>query len=210
MAASVRRGKAALAHLLGTGRDLVGPPDALTNLRPVYRAPKFTSPQPSAGTRKLHPYSLDEFGSRTPVISSSTLLPGSRQKTAAKQQARLARLEAVRSTFEAEDLAWRLQQRRLEQVSHEHWARSNSAFAKAKNEAEDKASMGSLSLGSPDSFIMEDFHKRWLEDNAQEYERYQQTWLRGIFAHIPPAARAVYRDWRWKFEVWRAGVPQTG
>ncbi|KAL7004584.1 hypothetical protein EMMF5_005843 [Cystobasidiomycetes sp. EMM_F5] len=167
----------------------------------MYYAARFTAPDPNQRTRKLHPYSLDEFGSRP--ISQITASKGRHSE---KLIPKLARMESLRTGFEAEDLAWRLQQRRLDRISHEHWAKSNLAFSQAKAEAEERASMGSLDGDTPDPLVMEDFYKTWVEANAQEYERYQQEWIKGIFGHIRPAIRAVYRDWRWKLELWRMGI----
>ena len=206
MAAGARRSRTALAHLLAAGGDLVGPPNPLTNLRPVWYAPRFTAAKIVNAAQKLHPYSLDEFESA--IGGRSHSLPamfGTVATTAhtARRQRNLDRLESLRSQFEAEDLAWRMQRRRLDQMSHVHWARSNAAFLAAKADAEERASLSSLSSTVPDPLVMEDFLKRWVDEKSQGHERYQQEWLRGIAAQIRPAIKAIYRDWRWNFELWR-------
>ncbi|KAK9894613.1 hypothetical protein P389DRAFT_162768 [Cystobasidium minutum MCA 4210] len=193
--ASRRSNSRVLAHLLAQEQDLVGPPDPLTNLRPVYYAPRFTTPAPVSSTKKLHPYQLDEFGTSDLPRSSMSL-----QKT--------EKLENLRRRFEAEDLEWRLQQRRLDQISHEHWARSNLAFAAAKEEAENRARMSSISPSKNqyDPYIMEEFHRNWVATRGPSFEAYQREWIAGIFGHLKPAMKALYRDWRWKFELWRHGL----
>lgn len=206
-----------LAHLLGRGQDLVGPPDPLTNLRPVYYAPRFTAPTPGSSTKKLHPYQLDEFGtsnssqvtaSTAASVKSETFLGKS---TSSRSRVAAQRLESLRRRFEAEDLEWRLQRRRLDQISHEHWARSNLAFIAAKEEAENRARMSSISptKGQYDPYIMEEFHRTWVETRAPSFEAYQREWISGILGQLRPACRAVYRDLRWQFELWRTGASQA-
>lgn len=201
-----------LAHLMAQEQDLVGPPDPLTNLRPVYYAPRFTSPAPVNSTKKLHPYQLDEFGSSNLPFTSANLQASGKQRNATETSSKLnasrEKLENLRRRFEAEDLAWRLQRRRLDQISHEHWARSNLAFIAAKEEAEAKARMSSISPSKNqyDPYVMEEFHRSWVENRAPYFEAYQRDWIAGIFSHLKPAMRAVYRDWRWKFELWRNGL----
>jgi hypothetical protein len=203
-----------LAHLLGQEQDLVGPPDPLTNLRPVYYAPRFTAPSPVSSTKKLHPYQLDEFGSAGLGPRSTSAAADAQGKTQKSDRAArkeiLARekVESLRRRFEAEDLEWRLQRRRLDQVSHEYWARSNLAFTAAKEEAENKAHMSSISPSKTryDPFIMEEFHRNWVESRAGAFEAYQREWIAGIFGHLKPALKVVYRDYRWKFELWRHGL----
>lgn len=200
-----------LAHLIGAGHDLVGPPDPITNLRPVWYRPQFSELRPVSSTVKLHPYSLDEFSSASSSArAAATLALG---KDHRKNQARkLERLEKLRVKFEAEDLAWRLQKRRLDQFSHAYWVRSNTAFAKAREAAEERAALTSLSAAGgaggrvQDPRIMEDFLKSWVDSRSNEFGSFQQEWLKGIFGHLKPAMRAVYRDARWKLELWRCGL----
>lgn len=200
-----------LAHLLAQEQDLVGPPDPLTNLRPVYYAPRFTMPAPVSSTKKLHPYQLDEFGTSTLTNASVNTRKGkqhSEEPNSSRSVASAEKLENLRRRFEAEDLEWRLQRRRLDQISHEHWARSNLAFAAAKEEAENKARMSSISPSKNqyDPHIMEEFHRKWVESRGPAFEAYQREWISGILSHLKPAMKAVYRDWRWKFELWRHGI----
>lgn len=211
-ARTTRRGNnRVLAHLLAQEQDLVGPPDPLTNLRPVYYAPRFTSPTPVNSTKKLHPYQLDEFGSSNLPRSVANVQKGKTQEaydSTSKVNASREKLENLRRRFEAEDLEWRLQRRRLDQISHEHWARSNLAFTAAKEDAETRARMSSISPSKNqyDPYIMEEFLRNWVETRASAFEAYQRDWIAGIISHLKPAMRAVYRDWRWKFELWRSGL----
>ena len=212
---TARRSTTVLAHLAGFGADLVGPPDTLTHLRPVQYAARFVAPQPVSSTKKLHPYSLQEFSS---VSRSSTSEVVTQSPFGKRDIASLNRLERLRQKFEAEDLAWRLQRRRLDQISNEHWARSNAAFSASKRAAEEAAEervalttfpKGNLNYDGGqkyDAEVMEQFHRSWVEERADEYERYQQQWIAGIVSHLRPAIRAVYREWRWKFELWRCGL----
>lgn len=273
-AASQQQALASIASSSSTGAsssqvDLVGPPDPLTHLRPVYYAPRFTAPAPTTTTRKLHPYSLDEFSTpipsprASPRVTSSSTDPGAKaispkpsllsaltglltnSRRTSKQQFAPTRLEKLRQQFEAEDLAWRLSRRRLDQISHEHWARSNAAFTalreEALQEAEQRAALEALPAavtamsmpsGTPnaplmsappestrtpesatatktrreDPAVMERFLYDWVNGRGPEFEAYQRVWIPGILGQIRPALRARYRDWRWRFEVWRSGV----
>lgn len=190
--------------------------------------------------RKLHPYRLDEFGNTTGAsddfqfaisqradhTAPSTILSligiGRQSRVNRRLQAR-QRLEALRRRFEAEDLAWRLQRRRLDQLSHEYWSRSNIAFAEAKEAAEQRARMiaeetkpfktivvtGEKATipkeATYDPRVMEEFHRNWVEGRAAPFESYQREWVAGVFSQLKPAIRAVYRDCRWRLEVWRSG-----
>lgn len=212
---SRRSNSRVLAHLLAQEQDLVGPPDPLTNLRPVYYAPRFTSPAPVSSTKKLHPYQLDEFGTANLHRSSTTSISMQKGKQRevdisqnSKAIAAREKLENLRRRFEAEDLEWRLQRRRLDQISHEHWARSNLAFTAAKEEAENRARMSSISPSKNqyDPYIMEEFLRNWVESRAPAFEAYQRDWIAGILGHLKPAMKALYRDWRWSFELWRHGL----
>ena len=200
-----------LAHLIGAGHDLVGPPDPVTNLRPVWYRPRFSELRPVSSTVKLHPYSLDEFSSSSSSARAAAALAttfGERKSQAKK----LERLEKLRIRFESEDLAWRLQKRRLDQLSHAYWVRSNTAFGKAKEATEERAALTSLPGSGTsggkvqDPRIMEDFLKSWVESKSNEFGTFQQEWLKGIVGHMRPAIRAVYRDLRWKLELWRCGL----
>ena len=205
------RSKTIIAHLAASGSDLVGPPDTYSNLRPIQYAAHFAAPQPISSTRKLHPYSLEEFSSSSHCRDDKVMTKTVRRRNYNSRN----RLEELRQRFEAEDLAWRLQRRRLDQISHEHWTRSNLAFSASRDEAEEAAkervALSSLTksnykggeIQKHDPEAMEQFLRDWVESRASDYERYQQQWIAGIVSHIRPAMRAVYRDWRWKFEVWR-------
>jgi hypothetical protein len=197
----------------------------------VYYHPRFVESSPSSSARKLHPYSLDEFtaSSDSPAFSTSTSTGNGGQlrhvgDRRGKARA-LERLEKLRRRFEAEDLEWRLQQRRLDRVAHEYWYRSNSAFAEIKSQAEQRAHYTSLAAASSvapapstatpaargrarseDPRVMEEFLRHWVDSRGEHFQRFQGQWLRGLSSHLKPALRAVYRDWRWKLELWRSGV----
>jgi hypothetical protein len=53
---------------------------------------------------------------------------------------------------------------------------------------------------------MEKFLKDWVESRGKEYENYQRVWIGGILGQMRPAIKAQYREWRWKFELWRCGL----
>lgn len=198
-----------LAHLIGAGHDLVGPPDPITNLRPVWHRPRFSELRPVSSTVKLHPYSLDEFSSSASSARAAGALAQGRDYRRS-QSRRLEQLERLRVKFEAEDLAWRLRRRRLDQLSHAYWARSNTAFGKAKEAAEERAALTSLTVAGgnkvQDPRVMEDFLRSWVDSRSHEFGTFQQEWLKGIIGHMRPALRAVYRDLRWKVELWRCGL----
>lgn len=113
-------------------------------------------------------------------------------------------LEQLRARFEAEDLAWRLRKRRLQRTSHEHWARSNYAFHTEKQQAVARAQ----AEGSCEFEALEKFHQDWVNaGHGQAFARYQSEWLAGLFGQLIPDLKAIYRDYRWKLELWRCGLP---
>lgn len=182
----------------------MGPPDPLTNLRPVAYATPFAAPANKLQTRKLHPYSLEEF-SNTNV--DTLLSRGKREKA-------LQRLEALRQRFEAQDLAWRLQRRRLDLISHKHWARSNTLFRQQKQAAEElateRAALAGIQGGSSqvrlDPTVMDEFHRQWVDTRANDHAKYHKEWIKGVLGQIRPGMWAQYRLWRWRLELWRCGM----
>ncbi|TNY20743.1 hypothetical protein DMC30DRAFT_340272, partial [Rhodotorula diobovata] len=209
------------SSLVPPSRDLIGPPCPLSNLRPVYYAPLFpslhagASPSSSLGppSSRPHPYSLAEFPT-TSTSSSASLPPGRR-----------ARLESLRRHLAEKDLAWRLTRYRLDAFNQAFWSRQNARFLRARDEflarhgarAPDEEAGGeevfppgpSAALrderGGASDVDLAQFYKAYLEETKGEYARYNTQLWRLQGAMLWPALKAVAREWRWRWECWRAG-----
>lgn len=219
------------SSLVPPSRDLIGPPCPLSNLRPVYYAPLFpslhagASPSSSLGppSSRPHPYSLAEFPTTSTTTSSS---PSSASASAALPPGQRARLESLRRHLAEKDLAWRLTRYRLDAFNQAFWSRQNARFLRARDEflarhgarAPDEEAGGeevfppgpSAALrderGGASDVDLAQFYKAYLEETKGEYARYNTQLWRLQGAMLWPALKAVAREWRWRWECWRAGV----
>ncbi|KAI5479270.1 inner nuclear membrane protein MAN1 [Pseudohyphozyma bogoriensis] len=173
--------------------DLIGPPCPLSNLRPVYYAPLFPSLPPtlpftSLPTGAPHPYSLSEF----PLASSSSSL---------RSDARLARLARVQQELHAKDLEWRLTRYRLDAFNQDFWSRTNADFLREKEKylVEHRSSKG---MESDVDLAM--FYKEHLQRTKKVYAAYNAQLWKMQAALLWPALKAVWRPYKWRWELWRA------
>ena len=100
LALALSRPRPRLLSTTAPARDLIGPSDPLSNLRPVIYTDS-PSPSPSPPAVRRHPYSLTEFRLRTKA-------PGAREAGSGPELALAYR--------------WRLQKQQLDAFNHAFWA----------------------------------------------------------------------------------------
>ncbi|GAA5978620.1 hypothetical protein JCM10908_004426 [Rhodotorula pacifica] len=183
--------------------------------------------------RKQHPYSLAEF----PTLSPSSL-PSS--QTSSAQAPRPERLESLRRRLHAQDLEWRWARYRFDAFNQGFWTRMNERFLRGRDaylarldsdsEADPVAVRTERDLGretfpprtsaaypssssesaSAREVDLSPFYAQHLADTKRAYADYNKQLWRLQAGLIGPAVRASLRNWRWKWEVWRAGVGRSG
>ncbi|GAA93472.1 uncharacterized protein L969DRAFT_16278 [Mixia osmundae IAM 14324] len=175
--------------------DLVGSPDPVSNLRPVqYRSifgdrevplDNLTPLDPS-----VHPYT-EEYPTEGALATGMT-----------------PRLAALRRRYELYDMAWRLHRRRMDDHSQTFWSRVNIAFEEDKQAYIERAQQRAKLANQPfdaDAALPE-FYAAWLARHRLEYKDYNAELWRLTWSALAPAMMAKLRNWRWRFEVWRAGA----
>lgn len=185
---------------------MVGPPDPISNLRPVRYGSAFeeaasssstssqTSSQQSAALSMSHPYSLHEF--TTSGDPSFGGWPAStRRKRAASPSLYFERLLAK---LEEAELAHKLRMARADNFNQRFWQDNNARFIQALSEFRSRtgsskavatlkgAQESELDL---DSDSLATFYSAWLKANAARHRAYnRQLWLQ-TFGDLAPAAR---------------------
>ncbi|KAL7409392.1 hypothetical protein BDY24DRAFT_418904 [Mrakia frigida] len=156
--------------------DLVGPPDPISNIRPIiYKVtpnaprptPSYTSPSPSS--------SSSASSSRTPLPSRLTPSQGSLHYSPG---------EFPREGDEtAGQAAYRVQREKLDKFNNDFWASNNIRFAAALSEA-----MASLPpMSTPPTQAEEDrkedrlaeFYKSWLIQEEPKQKQWMKDWWKG-------------------------------
>lgn len=152
----------------------IGPPDSVSNLRPVVYGAAEDRRRSAAAT---HPYSLSEFSVK------DTGRP--RGPLAQYTQRLAARLEAAQ-------LQARLQTMWLDQFNQRFWTDNNTRFQQAVAEYEHAAG---LVVGEAPLEQVAPFYRAWLATNAARLRSYNRTlWL--STARVV-AAQAHYTLLRW-------------
>lgn len=181
-------------------RDLIGPPCPLSNLRPTYYAPLFPS---LPATPSPHPYSLSEFPTTSPSLSS-------------------LRLARVQRQLHAADLEWRLMRYRLDRHDQQFWAATNALFLTRRYEfvRAQLAARGIESAGpgeagevgerEEDKVDLADFYLDHLNLTRADYARYNKELWKMQAGLLWPSLKAATRRWRWEWELWRAGEKRQG
>ena len=185
-----RRGRTpSLAASIPT-QDLIGPPDPLSNLRPVFYAPLFPSlHQTSTSPTGIHPYSLAEF----PIRSSTKL----------SEEA--AELQKFKRRLHSEDLEWRSTRYRLDAFNQDFWTRTNTAFLQAR----DAWLLANPTLNNSIEPDLSPFYAQHLADSKYQYAQYNRQLWKLQASLLWPAVKAAFRPWRWAYRSWRAGIPRT-
>lgn len=148
-------------------RDLVGPSDPLSNLRPVIYTDS-PSPSPSPPAVRRHPYSLTEFRLRTKA-------PGAREAGSGAELALAYR--------------WRLQKQQLDAFNHAFWADSNARF-----DASLASAVAGTAPSSPEhERALNAFYGRWVHAEAARQEEYNREWRRRSVEEIKLAFRVSWQ-----------------
>ncbi|ORY78412.1 hypothetical protein BCR35DRAFT_101820 [Leucosporidium creatinivorum] len=174
-----RRQRTSLLHsTLPPSVDLIGPPCPLSNLRPVYYTPLFPSlHSPPSISKNQHPYSPQEFASSS---ASSSAQGDTRQQ----------HLQLLKHQF-----------------NQDFWARTNTAFLKARdNYVANLPPSSSTTSGTSISDVdLAPFYAQHLASTKKVYAEYNRQLWKAQAALLWPALKAVARSWKWRWEVWKAG-----
>lgn len=189
------------------GSDMVGPPDPLSNLRPVRYGSAFetgsastsSSPPGTEPNSAPHPYSLSEFRTNTRDGAK-----GTGKGYSAYYRSLLDRLEAA-------ELAHRLRRTRADAFNERFWRDNNARF---RTDLDSYRSARALALGdggtegsssvkdvrgdkvtSPDADGDAPFYSAWLRANSARHRAYNAALWSRTFADLMPAAR--YEVLRW-------------
>ncbi|KAF6767522.1 hypothetical protein PSEUBRA_005435 [Kalmanozyma brasiliensis GHG001] len=178
------------------GADMVGPPDPISNLRPIRYGSAFeevTSPSvssPSATASLSHPYSLQEF------TSSSSTLPGTSRAPSLYFERLLAKLESA-------ELAHKLRMARADSFNQRFWQENNARFIQALGEFRSRTgsskAVATTGKGNTtneqeneldlDSDSLATFYSAWLKANSARHRAYNRQLWRQTFGDLAPAAR---------------------
>lgn len=183
-----RRRRRALEQLGGRGTTYVGPPDPLSNLRPVLPPrPAYASPKtplyattdlveggPTAGHLVTHPYEITEVGPAVYNLDHG--------------------LDVARQGLESQELHWRLWAHRQDTLAHDFWSAINARFRAEKSRAEQ------------DGISEAEFLKRWCDENRGVYRAYDREWIYLLKRSMKLAFRAWRRDQAWSKELFKARV----
>ncbi|KAK0534050.1 hypothetical protein OC834_002032 [Tilletia horrida] len=192
---------------------LVGPPDPISNLRPVrYVSPldgraaagqqhgssTGTRVGPQAGPPSHHPYSLSEFSpsrsngrphpssSPPPIGTGAGATKGPAVPPSAYYRALLEKLEAA-------SLAQRLRVSRAQAFDQRFWADNNLRFQRDQASALSAPSASSEGQaeaeGQGQAQAAANFYSAWLSANAARHRAYNRVLVRRTFADLAPEAR---------------------
>jgi hypothetical protein len=169
--------------------DLIGSPDSLSNLRPVYYAPLFPSLHQTSiiSPNKIHPYSLAEF----PI---TTTLP---------QDLIEAKLFLLKKQLHAQDLEWRLTCYRIDSFNQQFWSKTNKNFLLARDRY--LTSLPPSTTISTDEVDLSLFYAHHLDATKPQYAAYNRQLWRLQIGLLWPALKAAIRPWKWAWAVKRAG-----
>ena len=165
-------------------RVFVGPPDAVSRLRPiVYDGIAGSVSRPTSDS---HPYSLSEFSA--PIITK-------------KRGAISSYAERVMSQLETLQLHTRLQTIWLDQFNHRFWTDNNARFERAESDYKSR-----LALPGPVPLeLMSPFYREWLRVNSVRLRNYNRvlwtTTYKVIFAQIRLSLFSYYT----RAILWLAG-----
>ncbi|KAH8116941.1 hypothetical protein DFH11DRAFT_1140888 [Phellopilus nigrolimitatus] len=172
-------------------RALVGPPDPVSNLRPViYDDVDYVDTR--GGRRRKGKgredreanNSQDEDGG-----SARALVAFERTRTSPTHPYLLDEFDG-----DPLDYQWRVERKRLDAYNHAFWADSNARFEGAK-----RAVLSSLpESASPDTreAALSEFYGNWLRQEHGRLKEYSDDWSRKNFGGILLAARAAIRQFR--------------
>lgn len=209
-----RRSSAASRRLSARrGADLVGPPDAVSNLRPVIYSSAFEDQETPAssplevrsdvnsntnGSLQSHPYSTAEFGASTP--STSTMASSRRN-----QRPHSAYYLGLLDRLEAAELTHHLRLQRTDRFSQAFWSDNNARYAAALDQykqglstsssTSSSSSSSSSANASPAQDLLAPFYTAWLSANRARHRAYNERLWAMTKDDLAPAMR--YQMLRW-------------
>ncbi|CAO1621959.1 unnamed protein product [Jaminaea pallidilutea] len=205
-----RRSSAASRRLSARrGADFVGPPDAVSNLRPVIYSSAFEDQETPAssplearsevnsntnGSLQSHPYSTAEFGASTP--STSTMASSRRD-----QRPHSAYYLGLLDRLEAAELTHHLRLQRTDRFSQAFWSDNNARYAAALDQykqglsTSSSTSSSSSANASPAQDLLAPFYTAWLRANRARHRAYNEKLWAMTKDDLAPAMR--YQILRW-------------
>lgn len=207
-----RRSSAASRRLSARrGADLVGPPDAVSNLRPVIYSSAFEDQETPAssplearsdvnsnGALQSHPYSTAEFGASTPSTSAMASSRRNQRPHSAYYLGLLDRLEAA-------ELTHHLRLQRTDRFSQAFWSDNNARYAAALDQykqglstsssTSSSSSSSSSANASPAQDLLAPFYTAWLSANRARHRAYNERLWAMTKDDLAPAMR--YQMLRW-------------
>ncbi|GAC97448.1 hypothetical protein PHSY_005034 [Pseudozyma hubeiensis SY62] len=191
------------------GADMVGPPDPISNLRPVRYGSAFeevsssSSSSPSSQALAMsHPYSLQEF-----TTSGDSWSPSRNARTPSLY------FERLLSKLEEAELAHKLRMARADNFNQRFWQDNNTRFIQALSEFRSRTGSSKAVATLPkavqevnqatqdseldlDSDSLATFYSAWLKANSARHRAYNRQLWRQTFGDLAPAARyQALRAW---------------
>ena len=185
---------------------MVGPPDSLSNLRPVKYGSAFEEEVPSTGASMsiTHPYSLSEFNQ-----SASSSWGGASHR----RRGHSLYFERLLERLEEAELAHKLRRARADNFNQRFWQDNNARFIEALEEFRSRTSSSKAvatlkTAPAPtntnakeseleiDSDVLATFYSAWLKANATRHRAYNRQLWSQTFEDLAPAFRyQALRAW---------------
>ncbi|TFK55058.1 hypothetical protein OE88DRAFT_1653689 [Heliocybe sulcata] len=164
-----------LLHVTSPSRDLIGPPDQVSNIRPMYYEDPLPVPLPHHNYKptpgRWHPYSLEEF--TDPDI------------------------ENAEQSIQDLELQYKLLRQQLDAFNHAFWTDSNTRFDAAK--ATILESLPPSSKAQDRDIALAHFYQQWLNQESTRQQRYTAEFRRRSWDGIVLAARIEYANFKARF-----------
>lgn len=186
---------------------MVGPPDPISNLRPIRYGSAFeevsstpsssSSPDSSAALSMSHPYSLHEF------TSSGSSNFGGFSRSHRKSPSLY--FESLLAKLEEAELAHKLRMARADSFNQRFWQENNARFIQALSEFRSRTASSKAVATLPkteastvnaqeneldlDSDSLATFYSAWLKANSARHRAYNRQLWRQTFGDLAPAAR---------------------
>lgn len=182
----------------------MGPPDALSNLRPVVYGSAFETmrrgeePSSAAGSRSssspAHPYSTSEF------TSSASLGP-----TFSSGKPHSAYFVSLLQRLEVAELEHHLRRSRSDRFSQSFWSDNNARYEKALGDEFSQGSRPGAASRAKSEDVLAPFYAAWLSTNSQRHKAYNDRLWAMTREDLGPAMRySLLRWWVGVVRWWEA------
>ena len=187
---------------------MVGPPDPISNLRPIRYGSAFEQASSSSASTSTsagqtlaisHPYSLQEF-----TTSGESSWSSARSARSARSPSPY--FERLLSKLEEAELAHKLRMARADNFNQRFWQDNNARFIQALSEFRSRTGSSKAVATLPksrehvkqaaqeseldlDSDSLATFYSAWLKANAARHRAYNRQLWRQTFGDLAPAAR---------------------